>query len=155
MKSSLLIYKATILPQIEYGNFVYFIANKSILNSLQTCQNKALKCCLHLPKLTSTEDVHTVAKISPLRERYLIALGKLAYQYSLDIRRHVDLPRLTRSQMAPTLVTPFYKKVSSRKALSYRVCHFWNQLAPETRQLESYLQYLRAITSTIHNYYPP
>ena len=154
-RASLLIYKATILPQIEYGNFVYFVAKKSILKSIQISQYRALKCCLHLPLLTDTEEVHIVARLRPLSERYLIGLGRLAYEYSKDSSRHHHIPRLTRSQFAISLKIPNYKKSSSRNSVSFRCCHFWNQLAPEIRRLESYVQYLKAITKTIHKYYPP
>ena len=62
-------YKTFVRPLIDYANFPFIIANKSVKDSLQIKQNKILRICLKSDLLESPEKIHVLAKIETLEQR--------------------------------------------------------------------------------------
>ena len=133
MRSSLLIYKVTILPKLEYGHIFYRCAPMKFLNDLQTIQNKCIKTCLYLPKLAHTVDIHKLAGLDLLNVRYRYSLAKLA-QTRIELHEYKHVPRAnTRSSMGRLLKVPKTKKEASRKSVAYRCAVLWNALPLSVR----------------------
>ena len=153
--SALLIFKSTILPQLEYGNLFYNSANKNILADIQISQNKAIKCALYLPKLSRTKDIHKVAKLETLHIRYITDLSKLAFYRAKLPEFLAPVTAGTRSQDAPLMHLTRVKRSASIKSLTYRVAHFWNNLPVSARLMDNYALYKNHIADLIPRYEPP
>ena len=151
-RTALLVYKVTILPQLEYASIVYNAGQETLLGKIQTLQNKCLKTALQLPNRTPTTEIHTLAKIETLNFRYKLALIKLACTRISDPKFLQPPSKRTRSGQAPLLSCPLRKKAASRRSTSYRTAHLWNSLPPRIRGLES----LEAVTkATVEHWSNP
>ena len=128
-----LVYTATILPQIEFASLFYNAVNQKSLKDIQTIQNSALKCILHLPPLTHTQLLHDTAKLNTLHHRYRTLLAGYAYEKTRNAENLVKVARPTRIHKAVLLNVPKTKKEISRKSLKYRAAMLWNSLPIATR----------------------
>ena len=68
-KSSLNIYKTTIMPYIDYGDIFYQAAFKGSLAKIQDRQTKALKICFKLHGNQDENDLHARANLAILEKR--------------------------------------------------------------------------------------
>ena len=135
--AALQIYKAMILPVIEYGNILYDTANANLLAKLQTIQNKALKVVYQAPRLTPSVTTHNEAKIKPLKYRRKFNLLVCAYRRSW-LTRYVDKrPLPTRKFALRPLLQPGSNKEQSRKSVAYRSAKAWNSLESKAKQAAS------------------
>ena len=81
--TSVAIYKSTILPHMDYADVLYDENSKESLKQLQLVQNKALRLAYNVrlgpnPKFNTTQ-LHTKAKLKPLKERRIIHLLQYAF----------------------------------------------------------------------------
>lgn len=70
LKNKLAVYKQIILPVIEYGMPVWESCAKTHHLKLQRVQNKFLRMILNTPPRTRTSEVHRLAGIKTLHERF-------------------------------------------------------------------------------------
>ena len=85
-KAALTIYKSTILPIIEYADFIYDYNVTYVSNNIQSMQNQGLSTVyeqyrLHYTDRESTETLHRKAKLYRLIHRRKLHL--LSYSYTL------------------------------------------------------------------------
>ena len=83
IQAALIIYKVTILTQIDYACIFYDANTQTLLQTLRRIHNKALKICVKLPILTSTEEIHSIANINQLKKRRTILILKYAYNFAV------------------------------------------------------------------------
>ena len=83
-KAALLVYKATLLPILEYGDIFLSAASGVNRKRLQILQNKGLHCAFGKGIETSTAELHTEAKLLKLRYRREQHLLNFMYDVAQD-----------------------------------------------------------------------
>ena len=131
--AALRIYKAMILPLLEYGDVLYGGACKQALKKLQVTQNRCLKLALALPKRTPTTQIHTEGAIGMLSERRDISVLMQAYDRVCDGAKLDQRKLRTRKFDAPVLLVPRYLKEQPKRSVDYRSAVSWNNLPSDTR----------------------
>ena len=112
VKASLIIYKTTIIPYFDYGDFVYEAANKSMTEKLQRIQNRCLKTCLNVYIRESTDLIHRQARVNLLEDRRSTHLLNMMFQRS-KVDEYVDSRNIyTRRHDGVTLKIPKPNKES-------------------------------------------
>ena len=131
--AALQVYRAMILPILEYGNILYDSAPRKHTDKLQVAQNSALKAVFGLPKLTPTVVLHTKAKITTLVERRIRAVLIQSYRRTKH-DTYLDTRALyTRTHASVTLKRPIARSNVAQKSLAYRGAVLWNKLPTEVR----------------------
>ena len=87
--AALQVYRAMILPIVEYGNILYDSANQKLTSKLQVAQNSGLKAVYCLPRLTPTQVLHNKAKINLLELRRKRSILIQSF-HRAKIARYVD-----------------------------------------------------------------
>ena len=79
----ILIYKQTVLPLVEYVNFMMCLNNKQDIEKLQRLQNRSLRLCYNIndPTTISTTLLHENARIDKLCDRRKLALLCLMFDF--------------------------------------------------------------------------
>ena len=134
---SLMIYKAYILPIIEYGNIIYTTTTKKNLEKIQRLQNQCLKTCLNLNKDTPTSQVHKIANLNTLEERRQKAIVKFMFMRSKK-EKFIDKNTyniLTRSKSVPKLAVPEYKSAIAKKSIKYFGSILWNTQNQDLKEI--------------------
>ena len=146
--AALQIYKAMILPVIEYGNVLYDTANNSLLAKLQVIQNKCLKVVQQMPKLTPSAEMHVTCKMKPLGFRRRLNTLVHAYNRSFKSSKIDQRSLTTRTFRARALKCPPSKKNLTQKAVAYRTARLWNGLLPAIRNKNTVGSFKRSVLST-------
>ena len=84
------VYKSYIRPVLEYGAPVILGASETYIKKLQIIQNKAIRIAYKLDPLSHTEDIHNIAKIDLIKDRFQI----LTYKFIDSLKEHSDLFKL-------------------------------------------------------------
>ena len=84
------LYKCYIRPVLEYGSIVLLSATKATLKKLQVIQNKAIKIAYRLHPHSHTSDIHEIAGIQTINERF----EHLANKFIHSLEEHSDLFRM-------------------------------------------------------------
>ena len=94
--ASVLVYKQTILPIIDYAGFLLLSLSKGDLEELQVLQNDILRVCnnTQISDKVSIEELHKKCKMLSLKQRMEKQLLGLMYMLSRDISYHQDKPYL-------------------------------------------------------------
>ena len=138
VSASLHIYKAMILPYIEYGDFLYHTASKKKINKLQTIQNQNLKLCLNLDPRINNLETHRLAGLNFLEDRRNVHLLNFMYKKSKELQ-YIDNRQInTRKYDATVLIVPPYTKTKSQNATWYRGASSWNEIDPELRSINTF-----------------
>ena len=131
--AALNIYKNMILPILEYGDLLLVSARSSTRRKLQTLQNKALKCALGLDPLTSTDEVHRLARMDKLhlrRKQHIIQLmfcqQSNPFLWDRRIRRRSGIS--TRSSYKKQFVLKKSRTEKLRNSVTSRAPYLWNEL---------------------------
>ena len=108
-EAALLIYKCTILPILEYVDFVYNFDIKYVNKKLQTIQNSGLYIVYNqhfLPynEKESTEILHRTARIFRLSHRHWMHMLLFIYNY-IDDDRFIDVRDINTRRREGTLFT--------------------------------------------------
>ena len=98
VECSLLIYKQTILPHLDYAGFLLNSCNVSDRDDLQLLQNDCLRTCynVHRRDRMSVAALHKDAKLLSLDQRRKIQLLSLMYRHKLSYDVQHIFPRATR-----------------------------------------------------------
>ena len=131
-----MIYKVYTLPLFDYGDILYAYANVNILAQLQMIQNRCLKYCLNLPRLTPTDYIHQELNIASLRNRRiyhqrLYGFKRSRCQNFLDRR-----VRVTRAAQGPVLFFSLVHSASYDESVEVTVGRAWNSLHHTIRNIE-------------------
>ena len=136
--ASLCIYKATILPYIDYGDIFYQACSKIYLQKIQDKQTKALKICFNLFGQQDEGQMHNNANLALLYKRRDSHTLNFMYKRQnidsyLDKR---DLP--TRAHQYTKFLVPNYHLSQFKKSLLYNGAAMWNKLPNDLKQIETY-----------------
>ena len=102
-----LVYKQTILPVLEYADFVYYLCNKNQRDKLQRMQNRSLRECLSIynPRDVSTKELHTRVNLNTLSERRMAHLLNTMFDSTTRSEWLKDSKRPTRNSEKKTFNT--------------------------------------------------
>ena len=135
-KMALNIYVTTILPYFDYADILYMNANLGYISKLQVDQNRCLKICLRLDRMTNTELVHHKAQLPMLTSRRYIHLINFMYKRSRD-NNYVDNRLIgTRAHNGPLVRVTRSHCASFERSIGYQGALCWNSLPPNRRNAE-------------------
>lgn len=141
---ALRLYKAMILPPIDYPNFCLTPSTEKVKTKIQRLQNKALRICFRSSRLDRTSDIHAHAKLSTLDKHREVNILKLIHwkvytPFNSDqnpsiitiVNNNETVSVSTRLRRAPVIRrdTPTSGKAS--KSLLYFGAKLWNDLRNE------------------------
>ena len=158
LDSALLLYKGTILPILEYADFVHDFNIKYINKRLQTVQNTGLYIVFNQHHLSfdlkdSTETIHQRAGLYRLVHRRRIHIILYIYNYRenqdlLDVR---DINTRRRDGILFKVVG--LENYKARQDPMYRAMSAWNALPVNIRNAETKAQLSVMLKSSIINPY--
>ena len=137
-----IIYKTTILPIIDYGDFIYDQGVTYTNRSVQQLQNRGLRIVYnqHLLKYNermSTAELHALAGQHRLSYRRSLHLLLYAYDLSRDPTNVDNRQIFTRIRGGTLLIVPKVQNVRYYKSLFYRAVLAWNNLDPQLTLIDS------------------
>ena len=152
------IYKSTILPIIEYADFVYDHNIKYVSKKLQTLQNQGLNVVYnqHILPYTqreSTETLHRNAKLYRLYHRRNLHLLSYAYKLSLNetLLDKRDIP--TRRHVGKLFLIPKHDHYRCSQDPTFRAMCEWNLQPVDVRISNSKSIFLEKLKRLIPNPY--
>ena len=131
-------YKTMILPHIDYGDILYDIAGKYILDKIQVAENKALRMCLGVDHRYPTILTHQEAAISSLVPRRRMHILNFMYKQTANPEIVNNRPIHTRAHDAPLFITIKPKNETTKKSVLYRGAILWNNLPVQVRLIADY-----------------
>ena len=160
LDSALLLYKGTILPILEYADFVYDFNIKYINKQLQIIQNTALYIVYNQHALTydlkdSTETLHRKTGLYRLTHRRRIHMISFIFNYIdkhefLDVR---DINTRRRDGILFNVEGMDNLNYKARQDPMYRAMMAWNSLPVFIRNAETKTQLHTLLKSSIRNPY--
>ena len=157
-ETALTIYKSTILPIIEYADFVYDYDIMYLNDKLQQYQNQCLYTVYDQHKLPyhlkdSTEAVHRRAKIMRLQHRRRLHLLNHAYKLS-QVDDLLDKREIhTRWHDGKLFLLPKLNHFKCIQDPTYRAMREWNALDLAQRNAQTKEQFVNGIISQLPNPY--
>ena len=145
-KTAAYIYKATILPIIDYNDIIYGLMTKQQENKLQRIQNRALRIVFMGKKLTVTE-MHSKTELTMLAERRELHLLILMFRRSFDEAYIDQTVRTTRQGVGRTMIVPKPRTNRLKNAPAYRGSVNWNKLPLKIRDAKTILAFKNAVRS--------
>ena len=146
-KSSVQIYKQTILPIFDYAGFLLLACNKDRKNEFQIIQNDVLRFCENkkLDDRIQIEVLHKKANLVSLEQRRCKQLLSIMYKLSKDPINIVVPARNTR--LHQKLNFRLDNKIGTKYANSpyYKGTKLWNTLSKEIQDSESIYLYKKEI----------
>ena len=120
------LYKAIVLPVIEYGAIMYAGGKEKVLQSLETVQNSFLRLALGVMKTSPISALQVEANISPL----FIRRKELTLRYFLKIKQHPEHASYTSIHTLPRLHHGYIGPCERRTGLTIasRVNKFSNEI---------------------------
>ena len=130
--AALLIYKTTILPLLDYADYIYNPETKYAENKLQLLQNKALrivyKVQLGRDRDTRSNELHSRANIIHLKDRRKQHLLHYAFDLAQNPGNRDMRPIRTRLHDGIRLLIPKPRQTIFYSSLRYRATQAWNSL---------------------------
>ena len=134
--SALVVLISLILPVIDYGDIIYGVTTKTLLNQLQSAFERGLKTAYYMD-----DDRRDVAKLMAKAEVNLLSnrremhMNMASFNISL-LPGNVDQRDIrTRAHDGKLLKVIWPKDPFYRKSLEYRLPIVWNNLKTETRNI--------------------
>ena len=157
-ESALLLYKGTILPILEYADFVHDFQIKYISKKLQTLQNTGLYTVYNQHTLPydlkdSTEVIHRRSGLYRLAHRRHIHMTLFMYNYTsrLDMLDRRDIN--TRRRDGILFIINDFENYRSRQDPMYRAMNAWNCLPVRIRNADTKASLRTMLLSSINNPY--
>ena len=148
------IYKVYALPLFDYADVYYGGAGTEQLLELQRIQNRCLKYCLKLPKLTATDYVHQEASMPTLEKRRLYHTQLYGFKRS-KLNSFIDVrPLPTRAADAPLLMYHLIHTASYERSIEVNVSQTWNKLPPIVRQTETLSEFKSLMKESLKDSIP-
>ena len=130
------IYKATILPIIDYNDIIYELMTNQQKTKLQRIQNRALRIVFQGKKM-SVEEMHDKAKVQYLEQRRESHLLSLMFKRSFQPEYVESNARKTRQSEGRILAVPHPRTSKYKKAPLYCGSKMWNELPFKVRDTNS------------------
>ena len=133
-ESSEKVLRNMILPSIDYGDIIYSVTSKTVLEGLQYAFNRGLKTTYR------NEEFHVVPslrklKVSRLQDRREMHLYTAAFDLSTNESWIDNRDIRTRAHDQKMLIVNRPKNPFYRKSLEFRVPTLWNSFTNETRSI--------------------
>ena len=135
------IYKAYILPILDYGDILYHTANAKYPDKMQRSQNKALKICLKQDMRTHTVNIHNDANINYLVHRRYSHACVEGYKRAKKVRYRKNTVVNTRLCGGPVLLSKLPHTEAYKRSMEYYISVIWNSLDAELRNIPSLSQF--------------
>ena len=134
VQCSLLIYKQTILPLLDYAGFLLNSCNVSDRDDLQVLQNDCLRTCynVHRRDHLSISVLHNDAKLLSLDQRRKIQLLSLMYKHKTSHDVQQLFLRATRGAERYKFAVERYNVVKYKNSPYYKGSELWNALPQDT-----------------------
>lgn len=134
--TSLLIYKAMVLPYIEYGSSILLSCTQAERRRFQYLQNKGLKIALNKNSLYNTRLLHKEARLADWETRARLSCCRLMFKYKHSID-FIDCNQSnTRSHDGPIMKQDHPSSANFLRSPSYIFRKEWNMLPPSIRRTE-------------------
>lgn len=150
--SALTIFKAMVLPYLEYGNILLLNCNEGERIKIQRAQNRGLKCILRKDRMHNTKSLHKEARLATWEVRARLAGTRLMFKYK-GLPEHLHTPGMrsliydgpsrntaiqTRASLGPILHLDFPHSNKYIGSTSYRLRQEWNSLPKHLRQIDDF-----------------
>ena len=131
--AALMIYKATILPLMEYADFIYDQGIKYVNESLQKLQNQGLSTVynqhiMHYTNRDSMTTLHRNSKLFRLDHRRYMHCMQFAYSLSKNESLLDDRDIGTRRHDGVLFIIPRYSHYKYPQNPNFKVMKLWNRL---------------------------
>ena len=156
--SALLVYKCTILPILEYADFVHDLDIKYISKRLQTIQNASLYIVYNQHRLSydlkdSTETLHRKASLHRLAHRRWLHMLVFIFNY-IDDKEMIDIREIhTRRREGVLFKINEFDHYKVRQDPKRKAMNVWNGLPVYIRNARSKEQLKLFLKSSIVNPY--
>ena len=156
-----ILYYSFIFPRISYGIEIYGKTSKNNLNKLQIIQNKSLKILLNQHPRTSTNYIHSQAKVLKVEHIYEYVTinfvhkqihGKLPSIYSTYFTANNRIHRHLTRQNA-NLHFPQVNSTHGRKMTKFMGPHLWNTLPNNLKHITDNSKFKKAVKHFIVSSY--
>ena len=147
-KTALMLYKALILPLLDYNDIIYGLLTKQQCDKMQKKTNRALRVVFR-DTILSVKELHDNAKLDLLetrRSKHLIALmfNRAQQDSFIDTTQ-----RKTRQGDAILLKVPKPKTRKLESAPQYRGSTMWNELPVGVRKSKTKLQFKHTYNASL------
>ncbi len=139
-KTSLTLYRSSVLPHLDYCDLIYENTSKTNLNKLQLVQNSACRIMLLADKRTSVSQMHKDLNLLPLDKCRDLHRAQDCFKHINDKTSSLsymfiekDSARPTRHGQTKQVHCPDLRTNYGHKAYSYRGPNFWNGLPNHIR----------------------
>ena len=158
LDSAILLYKCTILPVLEYADFVHDFNIKYISKKLQTIQNSSLYIVFNQYWLAhdlkdSTETIHRRASIYRLIHRIWMHMLLFVYNYSKNPELLDNRDINTRRRDGILFDIPVINHYKARQDPMHRAMNAWNSLPVHIRNAETKEKLKVLLMNSINNPY--
>ena len=141
VQASLCIYKATILPYIDYGDIFYQACSQIYLRKVQDKQTKALKICFKLYGRYDEDLLHRNANLALLNKRRDSHILNFMFKRQ-NIDTYLDKRILpTRAHQYTKFLVPNFHLTQFKNSLLYKGAIMWNQSPNELKLIDTYIAF--------------
>ena len=153
-KSSLAIYKQTILPTLDYAGFMLISCKKSDRHDLQVIQNDALRCCYNVKRRDklSISSMHKKAHLLSLEQRRSFQLLSLMYLHKYDVKNLTVPNRHTRAADRVQFHVERYNNCKYKNSLYYKGAELWKLLPRDIAASDSIFQFKELLKKRYNTY---
>ena len=156
---SLMLYKAYILPHLEYCSRLLLGVNKTLNKNLESANYYALKALLNFRNCLDYDSTLSAVNMQSLEHRRyyqsLVLLFKRIKGNGPDYISDLFEPRTLRYNLRNSdhnLTQPSYNNRYHHNSFTYKASHLWNQLPSHIKrstELSEYRKHLRSFNLTI------
>ena len=142
-KSTIAIYKQTILPVFDYAGFILISCNKSDRHDLQILKNDALRTCFNVKRRDklSVASMHKKAKLLSLEQQRSLQLLSLMYLHKNNVDNLRVFNRNTRAAQRDQFDVERYNNIKYRNSPFYKGVELWNLLPMDILTSDSIFQF--------------
>ena len=147
-KTALMLYKALILPLLDYNDIIYNLLTRQQQDKLQKTQNRALRVVFR-DKILSVKELHDNAKLDFLEIRRNKHLMTLMFDRAQQDSFIDTMQRKTRQGDATLLKVPKPQTHKLDSAPVYKGSVMWNALTVDVRKSKTKLQLKYAYSASL------
>ena len=149
------IYFACIFSRVKYGIEIYGSCNKTLMNKLQTTQNKLLRILTRKDRMYGTDALHNELEIFKIKDTYemytLFFVYNCLHSHPVEYFDHYFFPQNDRHQYN-TRQQGLLEKHRIHTELGRSTTHFtgatlWNQLPKYISEITKFSNFKKEITS--------
>ena len=151
---SILVYKQTILPLLDYAGFLLNSCNVSDRDDLQILQNDCLRTCYNVQRRDrmSVATMHKNAKLLSLSQRRTIQLLSLMYIHESNFDVQHNFPRATRGANRYKFEVERYNVVKYKNSPYYKGSLLWDRLPHNVTESVCLSEFKRNLMTLYCNY---